>query len=53
MIHDVLRPQYPGINYKRVYRLYTAPLCQTSCRSIMIAEDPQRSASYAQNLSSH
>jgi putative transposase len=24
MIHDVLRPQYPGINHKRVYRLYTA-----------------------------
>ena len=24
MIHDVLRPQYPEINHKRVYRLYTA-----------------------------
>ena len=24
MIHDVLRPQYPHINHKRVYRLYTA-----------------------------
>ena len=24
MIHDVLRPQYPGINHKRVYRLYIA-----------------------------
>ena len=24
MIHDVLRPQYPGINHKRIYRLYTA-----------------------------
>ena len=24
MIHDVLRPQYPGINHKLVYRLYTA-----------------------------
>ena len=24
MIHDVLRPQYPSINHKRVYRLYTA-----------------------------
>ena len=24
MIHDVLRPQYPGINHKRVYRLCTA-----------------------------
>ena len=24
MIHDVLRPQYPGINHKRVYRTYTA-----------------------------
>ena len=24
MIHDVLRPQYPDINHKRVYRLYTA-----------------------------
>ena len=23
-IHDVLRPQYPGINHKRVYRIYTA-----------------------------
>ena len=23
MIHDVLRPQYPGINHKRVYRMYT------------------------------
>ena len=23
MIHDVLRPQYPGINHKRVYRIYT------------------------------
>jgi putative transposase len=22
MIHDALRPQYPGINHKRVYRLY-------------------------------
>jgi putative transposase len=24
MIHDALRPQYPGINHKRVYRIYTA-----------------------------
>ena len=24
MIHDVLRPRYPNINYKRVYRIYTA-----------------------------
>ena len=24
MIHDVLRPQYPNINHKRVYGLYTA-----------------------------
>ena len=24
MIHDVLRPQYPGINHKRVYLIYTA-----------------------------
>lgn len=24
MIHDMLRPQYPNINHKRVYRLYTA-----------------------------
>ena len=24
MIHDVLRPQYPNINHKRIYRLYTA-----------------------------
>ena len=24
MIHDVLRPQFPGINHKRVYRIYTA-----------------------------
>ena len=24
MIHDVLRPQYPGINHKRIYRTYTA-----------------------------
>jgi putative transposase len=23
MIHDLLRPQYPNINHKRVYRLYT------------------------------
>ena len=23
MIHDVLRPQYPGINHKRIYRLYS------------------------------
>ena len=23
IIHDVLRPQYPGINHKRVYRIYT------------------------------
>jgi putative transposase len=23
MIHDVLRPQYPNINHKRVYRHYT------------------------------
>jgi putative transposase len=23
MIHDVLRPEYPGINHKRVYRLYS------------------------------
>ena len=23
MIHDVLRPRYPNINYKRVYRIYT------------------------------
>ena len=24
MIHDVLRPQYPNINHKRAYRIYTA-----------------------------
>ena len=24
MIHDVLRLQFPGINHKRVYRIYTA-----------------------------
>jgi putative transposase len=24
MIHDLLRPQYPNINHKRVYRIYTA-----------------------------
>ena len=24
MIHDVLRPQYPDINHKRLYRIYTA-----------------------------
>ena len=24
MIHDVLRPQYPNISRKRVYRIYTA-----------------------------
>ncbi len=24
MIHDVLRPHYPGINHKRVYHIYTA-----------------------------
>ena len=24
MIHDVLRPEYPGTNHKRVYRIYTA-----------------------------
>ncbi len=24
MIHDALRPQYPNINHKRVYRIYTA-----------------------------
>ena len=24
MIHNVLRPQFPGINHKRVYRIYTA-----------------------------
>ena len=24
MIHDVLRPQFPGINHKRAYRIYTA-----------------------------
>ena len=24
MIHDVLRPQFPGINHKRGYRIYTA-----------------------------
>jgi putative transposase len=24
MIHDVLRPHYPGINHKRIYRIYTA-----------------------------
>ena len=23
MIHDALRLQYPGINHKRVYRIYT------------------------------
>jgi len=23
-IHDLLRPQYPGVNHKRVYRLYSA-----------------------------
>ena len=24
MIHDVLRPLYPNINHKRIYRIYTA-----------------------------
>ena len=24
MIHDVLRPQYPCISHKRIYRIYTA-----------------------------
>ena len=24
MIHDILRPQFPNINFKRVHRLYTA-----------------------------
>ena len=24
MIHDVLRPQFPDINHKRAYRIYTA-----------------------------
>ena len=24
MSYDVLRPPYPGINHKRVYRVYTA-----------------------------
>ncbi len=24
MIHDVLRPKYPNINHKRVYRIYTS-----------------------------
>jgi len=23
-IHDLLRPEYPGVNHKRVYRLYSA-----------------------------
>ena len=23
-IHDVLRPAYPGVNHKRIYRLYAA-----------------------------
>ena len=23
-IHDLLRPSHPGVNHKRVYRLYTA-----------------------------
>jgi hypothetical protein len=29
MINDVLRPQCPNINHKRVYRLYTAEGCQS------------------------
>jgi len=28
----------------------TTPLCQTSCRPIMIAEDPHRSAIYEQKF---
>ena len=27
MIHDVLRPQYPNINHKRVYRLTPLKAC--------------------------
>ncbi len=23
MIHDLLRPEYPGINHNRIYRLYS------------------------------
>ncbi len=23
-IHDLLRPEYPGVNHKRLYRLYSA-----------------------------
>ena len=30
MVHDVLRPQFPGINHKRVYRIYSAE--GLSCR---------------------
>lgn len=27
-IHDLLRPDHPGINHKRVYRLYKAHLAE-------------------------
>ena len=36
MIHDVLRPQFPGINHKRVYRIYTAEGLRTFCRQVRV-----------------
>lgn len=36
MIHDVLRPQFPNINHKRVYRIYTAEGLRTYCRQARV-----------------
>ncbi len=32
-IHDLLRPQFPGVNHKRIYRLYSqAQLAVRKCK---------------------
>jgi putative transposase len=33
-IHDLLRPEFPGVNYKRVYRLYSHAQLAIRCGAL-------------------
>ena len=51
---DVLKKDYGvKVTKKPLGKSSRSPPCQTSCRSIMIAETPQRSAIYDQKSSFH
>ena len=33
-IHDLLRPEFPQVNHKRIYRLYRAATCTGACSEL-------------------